>query len=75
MTGNVTKLVVAFVELVNGGDSGAHEKARETIMQLMTVITGFIVGCAIGGVTEAAWGLWSLAVPTLFVILGICLSA
>lgn len=74
MTTNVTKLVVAFVQVLDGRDPGTTETARRNIFQLLIVIVGFMMGCALGAVAEAAWGLWSLGLPTMLVILAIGVS-
>lgn len=71
MTTNVTKLVVAFVQVLEGGNPSTRETVRRSIFQLTTVIVGFITGCALGAAADAAWGLWSLGVPAVLVILAI----
>ena len=75
MTTNVAQLVVALAELPSGRDRAAAEHARQRIARLLPVIMGFVLGCALGAAGDAAWGLWSLAVPTVLAMLAYLLSS
>lgn len=58
MTTNVAPLVVA-----------PAEQARQRIARLLPAILGFVLGCATGAAADAAPGLCSPAVPTVFALL------
>jgi uncharacterized membrane protein YoaK (UPF0700 family) len=75
MTTNVAQLVVALAELPAGRDPAAADQARQRIARLLPVIMGFVLGCALGAAGDAAWGVWSLAVPTTLAALAFALSS
>lgn len=75
MTSNVAQLVVALAELPAGRDPAAADQARQRIARLLPVIMGFVLGCALGAAGDAAWGVWSLAVPTALAALAFALSS
>ena len=64
MTTNVTHFILDLSELVHARDETAHAQARARALRTFPVICGFVVGCALGAVYQAAAGLWSLSLPT-----------
>jgi len=74
MTTNVTHFVVALAELVACHDQSTAENARKRMSHILPVIAGFVLGCALGAVSEAAWGLRSLGLPTALALLAVMLS-
>ncbi len=75
MTTNVTKLVIAVVQLMEGGDPITREQARSSGLQLTSVIVGFVMGCGLGAAACATWGLKSLGVPAMLLLLSIGLCS
>ena len=64
MTINVTHFMLDLGEALAGADPAAAAAARGRAMRTLPVIAGFAVGCGLGAASEAAAGLWSLALPT-----------
>lgn len=71
MTTNLTHFVVALAELLARRDIGRAEKARERMLHILPVITGFVLGCALGAASEETWGLRSLGLPTALALLAV----
>jgi len=63
MTSNVTHFAIDVGEVLLGGNSANVAKARNQAARTLPVIVGFAVGCGIGAACEAAFRLWSLALP------------
>jgi uncharacterized membrane protein YoaK (UPF0700 family) len=63
MTSNVTHFAIDVGEVLLGGNPANVAKARNQAARTLPVIVGFAVGCGIGAACEAAFGLWSLALP------------
>jgi len=74
MTTNVTQFVFSVAELVCRRDGSEAEQARKRISRTLPVIIGFVLGSALGAAGDAAWGLWSLSVPTALSLLALVLS-
>lgn len=74
MTTNVTHFVVALAELLARRDVSTAEKARERMLHIFPVISGFGLGCALGAASEEAWGLRSLGLPTALALLALVVS-
>jgi uncharacterized membrane protein YoaK (UPF0700 family) len=64
MTTNMTHLVVAVTQIFTSSELSATEKARGRLAQLLPVIIGFAVGCAVGAALNLRYGLGSLVFPT-----------
>jgi len=64
MTTNVAQLVGAIVQAVNDPDLSARDRAHRRVSQVLPVIIGFTLGCALGAVGQARLGLWALSIPT-----------
>lgn len=64
MTTNVTHFILDLSELVHARNEAAHAEALQRAKRTLPVIGGFIIGCALGAVYQAAAGLWSLSLPT-----------
>ena len=72
MTTNVTRFMSDATDvLLRHGDAATRARANRT----WPVIVGFTVGCALGAVCEAAFGLWSLTLPVALALVSIALSA
>jgi uncharacterized membrane protein YoaK (UPF0700 family) len=71
MTTNVTHFMLDLGEAVAGADPAAAATARGRAMRTLPVIAGFAVGCGLGAASEAAAGLWSLALPTSLALLAL----
>ena len=74
MTTNMTHFVVALAELLARRDLSMAEMARRRMLHILPVITGFVLGCALGAASEQAWGLRSLALPTALALLALLLT-
>jgi uncharacterized membrane protein YoaK (UPF0700 family) len=74
MTTNVSHFMLAVGDLLVGGDAGRRAKARKRIVQLLPVIIGFLLGCALGAATQAAYGPWSLCLPTGLALLAVWMA-
>ena len=59
MTTNVTRFAIDFVEVIKRHPGEASTRARRTGI----IILGFVIGCGLGALSEAAVGLWSLVFP------------
>jgi uncharacterized membrane protein YoaK (UPF0700 family) len=64
MTSNVTRFMIELGALLVARDRDQLAVARRRTKELWPPIVGFIVGCSIGAAGQAAYGLWSLALPT-----------
>ena len=63
MTTNVTQFTLDLGEMLAGGDAAKIAEAHNRAMHTLPVIAGFTIGCGLGAASEAAAGLWSLALP------------
>lgn len=60
MTSNVTRFAMDIGELLAGDNPAAVADARRNMARTLPAIIGFAVGCAIGAIAEARFGLRSL---------------
>src|ERR1700722_458068 len=60
MTSNVTRFAMDVGEVLGGGDQAGVADARKNAARTLPPIIGFAVGCAVGGLSEARFGLRSL---------------
>jgi uncharacterized membrane protein YoaK (UPF0700 family) len=74
MTTNVTRFMLAFGEVVAGGDSARVALARKRAVQLLPVIVGFAAGCALGAAAQARFGWWALSFPAVMALLAVAMS-
>ena len=74
MTSNVTRFAMDVGEVLLGGNPVDVAKARDRAARTLPVIVGFAVGCGIGAACEAAFGLWSLALPAGFALLAFAMG-
>jgi len=74
MTTNVTHFRLDLGEVLVGANEDEIAKARRRALHRLPVIVGFVVGCSLGAVTEAAAGLWSLALPTGLALLALAMG-
>ncbi len=63
MTSNVTRFAMDVGEVLAGRDQAGVADARKNAARTLPVIVGFAVGCAIGAICEARFGLRSLTLP------------
>lgn len=73
MTTNVTWLVMDLVEILADRNNAAE--ARDRAKRTARAVVGFIVGCALGAWCQAAFGLWSIALPAGLALLALGLAA
>ncbi|WP_363351186.1 YoaK family protein [Methylocystis echinoides] len=71
MTTNVTHFVLDLTELVHARDYAA---ARDRALRTLPVIAGFVLGCALGAIYQAAAGLWSLSLPTSLALVALLIA-
>jgi uncharacterized membrane protein YoaK (UPF0700 family) len=64
MTTNTTRLILDLVAIVVGRDTADVAQAKSRALDTLSVIIGFLIGCALGAAGEATIGLWSLLLPT-----------
>jgi uncharacterized membrane protein YoaK (UPF0700 family) len=74
MTSNVTHFAIDVGEVLLGGNPANVAKARNQAARTLPVIVGFAVGCGIGAACEAAFGLWSLALPAGLALLAFAMG-
>jgi uncharacterized membrane protein YoaK (UPF0700 family) len=73
LTTNMTSLVVSLAEVWTRHELIAVEKARRRIGQVLPVIVGFTLGCALGAAVEAVSNLWSLGLPAAMTLLALAI--
>ncbi len=64
MTTNLTHLMVDLSVVLLSRDAAEVATAKKRAVHTLTVVVGFIIGCAAGAAGEAAAGLWALGIPT-----------
>ena len=73
-TTNVTQLVIAVSHALHFRRHAEKQRAERQILQLLPVISGFLLGCIAGALGETAWGLLSLCIPVLLALAAFGLS-
>jgi uncharacterized membrane protein YoaK (UPF0700 family) len=73
MTTNVTHFILDVSDLAHLRDPALQGAARERALRTLPVIAGFVIGCALGALYQAAAGLWSLSLPTGLAVLALIL--
>src|SRR6266446_3812322 len=74
MTTNVTRFMMDLGEVLLGGDSDDVARARRRANHTWPAIIGFAVGCSLGAAGEAAFDLWSLALPIGLALLALAIG-
>ena len=74
MTTNITRFMMDVGEVLLRHDPDSLTKARRRVNHTWPAIIGFAVGCGVGAVCEAAFRLWSLALPVGLALLALALS-
>ena len=74
MTTNVTVFTMDVGEMLLGRDANRIAEARNRANVTWPAITGFLLGCALGALSEAALGLWSLVLPTSLAVIAVALG-
>lgn len=74
MTTNVTHFVLDLTELVHARDEADYAAARDRALRTLPVIAGFVLGCALGAIYQAAAGLWSLSLPTSLALIALLIA-
>ena len=76
LTTNITLLTMDLGEMLLGRDAGRIVKARDRARHTWPAIAGFLVGCILGALCEAVFGLRSLVLPAglalIALALGVC---
>ena len=74
MTTNVSLFILSVSDLLRADDATAVAKARKRAIHVLPVIVGFALGCALGAAGQAAYGLWSLGLPTALALLAVAMA-
>jgi uncharacterized membrane protein YoaK (UPF0700 family) len=74
MTSNITRFVMDVGTVLLGRDPQDVASARNRTKHAGPVIVGFAVGCGLGAICEAAFGLRSLELPVGFALLALALG-
>ena len=75
MTTNVTRFVLDVCSALVGISDDERARAGERARRTGLIIAGFALGCALGAVSEANFGLRSLLVPAGFALIALILGA
>jgi len=74
MTSNVTRFMMDLGEMLLGRDPNEVASARRRAKHTWPPIVGFTIGCGLGAASEAAVGLWSLALPTGLALVAVAMG-
>jgi uncharacterized membrane protein YoaK (UPF0700 family) len=74
MTTNITVFTMDVGEMLLGRDANRIAEARNRAKVTWPAITGFLLGCALGALSEAALGLRSLVLPTSLAVIAVALG-
>jgi uncharacterized membrane protein YoaK (UPF0700 family) len=74
MTTNITLFTMDVVEILLRGDARGVAAARDRAGNTWPAIAGFLLGCTLGAVCEAALGLRSLVLPAILALFAIALG-
>jgi uncharacterized membrane protein YoaK (UPF0700 family) len=74
MTTNVTRFMIDFGEMALGRDPNEVARARRRAKHTWPPIVGFTIGCGLGAASEAAVGVWSLALPAGLALVAVALG-
>jgi uncharacterized membrane protein YoaK (UPF0700 family) len=74
MTTNVVRFTMDVGDVLLGRDAETLSNARSRARRTWPAIVGFALGCCIGAVCEAVFGLWSLAVPSALALVAFAMT-
>jgi uncharacterized membrane protein YoaK (UPF0700 family) len=74
MTTDITRFMIDVSAMLFGRDPHNVGQARSRAHHTWPVIVGFVVGCGLGALCQAAIGMWSLALPSALALLAITMS-
>jgi uncharacterized membrane protein YoaK (UPF0700 family) len=74
MTNNITRFVMDFGTVLLGRNPQDIASARNRAKHTWPAIVGFAIGCGLGAVCEAAFGLRALELPVGFALLALALG-
>ena len=74
MTTNITRFMMDLGEMLLGGDPDDVARARRRANHTWPAIIGFAVGSGLGAAGEAAFDLWSLALPIGLALLALAIG-
>ena len=74
MTTDITRFMMDVGALLLRRDPDEVARARSRASRTWPAILGFTIGCSLGAVFEAAFGPWSLALPTTMGLLALALG-
>jgi uncharacterized membrane protein YoaK (UPF0700 family) len=75
MTTNVTDFMLALGKVLAGGDQAEVASARRRMIRLSPVLTGFLLGCALGAAGQAVYRSWALGLPAGLALLAVGMSS
>jgi uncharacterized membrane protein YoaK (UPF0700 family) len=73
ITTNVTRFTTDIGTVLLGGDPAVMAKARTRANHTWPSIAGFIIGCGVGAICEARFGLRALALPAGLALLALAM--
>ena len=74
LTTNITLLTTDIGEIILGEDPSLIAKARQRVRRTWPAVAGFLFGCALGALCEAAIGLNALVLPASFALVALVLG-
>lgn len=74
MTGNVATVTIALATLVLGGPWPTGE-ASQRLRKTLPLLSGFLIGCALGASVSSRFGEWAWAVPVVLSLVAIPLGS
>jgi uncharacterized membrane protein YoaK (UPF0700 family) len=74
MTTNITVLMIDLGNMIVERNPANSAQARSRASHTWPAVIGFLFGCGLGALCEAAFGLWALILPTGFAFLAFALS-
>lgn len=74
LTSNITLLTTDLGEMLLGRDASRAAKARDRAKRTWPAIAGFLAGCILGALCEAAFGLRSLVLPAGFALVALAMG-
>jgi uncharacterized membrane protein YoaK (UPF0700 family) len=74
MTSNITRFVMDLGTVLLGRNPDDIDSAGRRAKHAWPAIVGFALGCGLGAACQAAYGLWSLALPTGLALLAFAMS-
>lgn len=75
MTTNVADFMLALGEVLASGGQAEVASARRRMIRLSPVLTGFLLGCALGAAGQAVYRSWALGLPAGLALLAVAMSS